>query len=224
MENSHKNKTVVDAVFALKGDVSNIYRENDRAKNIVLVTDKDDKYITSTEFYKSSLKSSCYFLSSTRPEALISGLLFVCTVGEFNQCVAEMSEGIFVPDCRKKSPEIQYDKDDNGWEVGSMYEFSDDRIKWFSGTFSEYSPNNKRKYVDDTGSHWEFIRECKALLGKIHKKPIELVDGSAYRFEYIAGKFIGIYGKSDDLFYMSNHRTLNREHAKNIIKLVPESV
>lgn len=76
------------------------------------------------------------------------------------------------------------------------------------------------------GCGWKMIRvaSINPKVGKIHKKPIELVDGADYQFEYIAGKFIGIYGKADDLFYMSNHRTLNREHAKNIIKLVPESI
>jgi hypothetical protein len=221
--NSHKNKTVVDAACALQGDASNLYREHDSAKNIVLVTDKDCKYIISTGFYKNSLVSSGYFLSRTMPESLVSGVSFVCTTEEFKQCVSEMSEGLFVPDCRPKTPEIHYDKDGNGWEVGSVYEFSNDKKYWNQASFSkiyqslsEYKPN---------GLNWHlFARECQSPIGKIHKKPIELVDGAAYQFEYIAGKFIGIYVKSDDLFYMSNRRTLNRERAKNIIKLVPELI
>lgn len=208
MVNSHKNKTVVDAVNELMADILNIQNYNQTLKNIRFNGDDEDEYLG-------------FFLSNFDKQRFS---ILVCTVEEFNQCVAEMSEGLFVPDCRPKQHEIQYDKDGNGWEVGAIYEFSDNLVRWFSGTFCEYSPSYERKYVDDTKSHWEFIRECQLPIGKIHKKPIELVDGAAYQFEYIAGKFIGIYGKSDDLFYMSNNRTLNREHTKNIIKLVPESV
>lgn len=207
-------KAVVDAVNDLRGEfesLSNYQSVSDNAIKMILFNSFKNKY------YGASL-----FLGS-------EGWSKVCTIEEFNQCIAEMSEGLFVPDCRKQ-PEIQYDKDGNGWEVGSVYEFSDDRIEWLSGTFSGYSPNNKRKYVDDTKSHWEYIRECQSPIGKVHIKPVELIDGAAYQFESCSsGKlWVGFYNSADFAFYESIGGETDPvmigsvKDFKNIIRLVPE--
>jgi hypothetical protein len=36
-----------------------------------------------------------------------------------------MSEGIFVQDCRPKMDEIKYNHNDDGFDIGGLYEFSD---------------------------------------------------------------------------------------------------
>ena len=216
MVNSHKNKTVVDAVNYLQGDLLNV--------NITAPTHPFNAIVKCIKSFNNHVNGDYYDYSDNNRSDLSYEFEFICTIDEFNQCVTEMSEGLFVPDCRPNAPEIQYDKDGNGLEVGAVYDVSDDGEAWNAGKFCRYESEKRLPFITDLNCGWMYIRECQSPIGKIHKKPIELVDGAAYQFEYIAGKFIGIYGKSDDLFYMSNRRTLSREHAKNIIKLVPESV
>lgn len=216
-------KAVVDAVNDLKADASNLYSEARNAPNIVVVTCKDDKYINSTEFYSKSLSTSGYFLSRTKPENLITGVSFVCTIDEFNQCVAEMSEGLFVPDCRPKSPEIQYDKDGNGWDVGAIYEFSADGRKWFLDKF--VGVQNCSNY-ESHSNYWEYIRECQSPIGKIHRKPVELVDGAAYQFDLKKCTIVGFYHEDSERFREMNAPcagvVCDLKDATNIIRLVPE--
>jgi len=215
-------KTVVDAVNDLKADASNLYSEEKNAPNIVVVTCKDDNYINSTQFYRKSLSTSGYFLSRTKPENLIAGLSFACTIDEFNQCVAEMSEGLFVPDCRPKQPEIQYDKDGNGWEVGSVYEFSDDGEEWSLVAFERYFKTRVYQYHDIDDCSWRYIRECQSPIGKIHRKPVELVDGSYYQFTYNDNEMVSKYCLATHEFVLNNILFINASKCSNIIRLVPE--
>lgn len=207
-------KTVVDAVNALHGDFKNAEQGFEDFKNIVY-------HIHRNEYWVSSIKEC----------ELIKGdpFSFVCKIEEFNQCVAEMSEGLFVPDCRPKQPEIQYDKDGNGWEIGSVYEFSNDKKDWYQASFSrldrsdtEYKPH---------GLNWHlFARECQSPIGKIHRKPVELVDGAVYQFEsFSTGRlWVGFYNSADFAFYESTGGETNPvmigsvQYFKNIIRLVPE--
>lgn len=212
-------KTVVDAVNDLKADASNLYSEEKNAPNIVVVTCKDDNYINSTQFYRKSLSTSGYFLSRAKPENLIAGLSFACTIDEFNQCVAEMSAGLFVPDCRPNQPEIKYDKDDNGWEVGSVYEFSIDGSKWFLDKFVGV---HKLSTYESFSSYCGFIRECQSPIGKIHRKPVELVDGAAYQFNARNKIFNGIYEKDGNKFNVFSGQYFDEISCSNIIRLVPE--
>lgn len=216
MVNSHKNKAVVDAVNALQGNFYSARNGGEDGEYLMkVVSNEYCDYVHVGGF----VRYTCDVTKGGRDDVML-----VCLEEEFNQCVAEMIEGLFVPDCRPKMLEIQYDNKGNGLEVGAAYEFSDDGEAWSASKFYRYESEKRFPFITDLNCGWMYIRECQSPIGKIHKKPIELVDGEAYQFEYIAGKFIGIYGKSDDLFYMSNRRTLNREYAKNIIKLVPESI
>lgn len=109
----------------------------------------------------------------------------------------------------------------NDLEIGKVYEFSDDGVKWFPSALVRLVDDDY--HYDVSNAMWKFIRECQSPLGTIKKAPVKLVDGKAYQFDYIAGKFIGIYSENDDIFYLSNLRTLNRNLATNIIPLVPET-
>lgn len=114
------------------------------------------------------------------------------------------------------------DSHGNELEIGKVYEFSSDKIDWYVAEFKKVSDCGSEYLAERFG--WNlFIRECQSPLGAIKKAPIKLVDGKAYQFEYIAGKFIGIYSENDDIFYMSNLRILNRNLATNITPLVPET-
>lgn len=204
------NKTVVDAVNALHGDLE-------------FATQGDHGY----PYLLMDIGDGSYWLSIMDKKCVESGKLYryICTINEFNQCVAEMSEGIFVPDCKLNVPEIQYDKDGNGWEVGAIYEFSNDKIDWYQASFSrmdsslsEYKPN---------GLNWHlFARECQSPIGKIHKKPIELVDGAAYQFEAANAVMVGFYNEDLARFRACNNPCsavlCELKNATNIIRLVPE--
>lgn len=113
------------------------------------------------------------------------------------------------------------DSNGNELEIGKVYEFSNDKIDWYIAEFKKVSDCGS-EYLSERFGWKLFIRECQSPLGTIKKTPVKLVDGKAYQFEYIAGKFIGIYSENDDIFYLSNLRTLNRNLAANIIPLVPE--
>lgn len=116
------------------------------------------------------------------------------------------------------------DSHGNELEIGKVYEFSDDKDSWSFDKLegcNDTSDDNDYEFKGVLCS-WGFIRECQSPLGTIKKAPVKLVDGKAYQFEYVAGKFIGIYSENDDIFYLSNLRTLNRNLATNIILLVPE--
>jgi hypothetical protein len=207
-------KTVVDAVNELRGDFENAYKIIFSSPLLYLTFDCDHDRWCAT---------------GTKKEDLRSGYEFVCTIDEFNQCVAEMSEGLFVPDYRQKTPEIQYDKDGNGWEIGSVYEFSNDKKDWYQASFSrldrsgtEYKPH---------GLNWHlFARECQSPIGKVHRKPVELVDGAVYQFEsFSTGRlWVGFYNSADFAFYESTGGETNPvmigsvQDFKNIIRLVPE--
>lgn len=151
----------------------------------------------------------------------------ICTIEEFNQCVAEMSEGLFVPDCRPKTPEIKYDKDGNGFEVGALYEFSNVGGYWLTDIFARCDGGGG--FRDANGYQWDLIRECQAPLGKVHKKPVELKNGQIYMFdmgvttlEVIGRYYVAVTGeKMFDL--VGNNRFVKVSDCKNITRLVPEA-
>lgn len=195
-------KTVVDAVNELHGSLKNCKQYGTPFQNIAFIDG---------EYWISTVDKTC------------SDAQFVCTRDAFLQCVAEMSEGLFVPDFLKQ-PEIQYDKDGNGWEVGAVYEFSNDKKDWYQASFSrldrsdtEYKPH---------GLNWHlFARECQSPIGKIHRKPVELVDGAAYQFECNGNDYVGKYVSDRKSFFeFANHpnKICGLCEAKNIIRLVPE--
>jgi len=213
MVNSHKNKTVVDAVNSLQGELHKCIAFDKSRKQVVMAIHK--------EGFR-GLYAGCYSVASFENGIGDRYWKVICTIDEFNQCVAEMSEGLFVPDCRPKAPEIQYDKDGSGWEVGAVYEFSNDKKDWYQASFSrmdgslsEYKPN---------GLNWHlFARECQSQIGKIHKKPVVLVDGAAYQFDVDGDTFVGLYTAEYDSF-QNNTSAYEATQCANIIKLVPESI
>lgn len=210
-------KTVIDAVNELKADVLNIQNYNNALINIRFNEDYEAEYIG-------------FFMSKLDKQPFSS---FICTVGEFNACVGELSvatwiNGISIEEWKAGMKNTVIDSHGNELEIGKIYEFSDDGVKWFSGTFSEFSQNHKRKYVDDTESYWTFIRECQSPLGTIKKAPVKLVNGKAYQFEDIeAGKiWVGFYDAKHDRFNIGGDGSAcfigGISNFKNIIPLVPE--
>lgn len=199
----NKMKTIVDAVNDLRGDLDNLRSPNTRLLYRV----------RSTPFERT------FWIMSK--ESVSSALCF--TEGEFNQCVAEMSEGMFVPLANKSSePEIQYDSDGNGYHVGAIYEFSDDGESWVVDRFDGLNEGHTYYKFGGDDCSWKYVRECaSASIGKIHKKPVELIDGEVYSFTHEGGDVLGYYDKADSVFYWGAHN-FSTEHCANITRLVPE--
>lgn len=212
-------KTVIDAVNNLKGEISNVIvdKVSPDFLSIILCVDSCDEFESGT-YHNYRRDHGCY---------LADYFKFICTVDEFNACVDELSaatwiDGISLEEWKAGMKNTVIDSHGNELEIGKVYEFSKDKLDWFFSKLIDVGSSKFYKYKTDNG-FCNHIRECQSPLGTIKKAPVKLVDGKAYQFEYIAGKFIGIYSENGDIFYLSNSRTLNRNLATNIIPLVPET-
>lgn len=117
----------------------------------------------------------------------------------------------------------------NDLEIGKVYEFSDDGVKWFPSALVRLVDDDY--HYDASNAMWKFIRECQSSLGTIKKAPVKLVDGKAYQFESVAtGKiWVGFYNSANDRFDESvggdgSHCYIGDvSDFKNIIPLSPET-
>lgn len=147
----------------------------------------------------------------------------VCSIEEFNACVDELSaatwiDGVSLEEWKAIMKNTVIDSHGNELEIGNVYEFSDDGVKWFPAalvgiTGSEYQ-------YDALNVRWIFIRECQSPLGTIKKAPVKLVDGKAYQFESNGSVCIGIF---DGENLQDNNRIYMPRGCTNIITLVPET-
>lgn len=120
------------------------------------------------------------------------------------------------------------DSHGNELEIGKVYDFSDDGLKWFPSALVCLA-DHEYQYVA-SNARWMTIRECQSSLGTIKKAPVKLVDGKAYQFESVAtGKiWVGFYNSANDRFDESvggdgsNCYIGDVSDFKNIIPLVPE--
>jgi hypothetical protein len=215
MVDSHKNKTVVDAVNSLQGELHKCIGFNKFRKQVVMATHK--------EGFR-GLYAGCYSVASFENGIGDRYWIVICTTEEFNQCVAEMSEGLFVPDCRPNNPEIQYDDEGKGWEIGAVYEFSDDGDRWALSELEGIKSSSTRCKYLALGCEWQMIRVVKNILkmGDIHKKPVELVDGGIYQFAAQGQRLFGV--KDGSYLVVDKYQKHSIELCADIIKLVPESV
>lgn len=121
------------------------------------------------------------------------------------------------------------DSHGNELEIGKVYEFSDDGVKWFPSSLVRLVDH---KYQCNASSaKWMNIRECQSPLGTIKKSPVNLVDGKAYQFESVAtGRiWVGFYNSANDRFDESiggdgsNCFIGDVSAFKNTIPLAPET-
>lgn len=141
----------------------------------------------------------------------------ICTIDEFDQCVKEMSEGLFVPLAKDT-----IERDGKIYEIGKVYEFSDNGEKWVVSVLL----GKTKKAFESAIGHRKFIREFAGEIGTIKQAPVKLVDGDVYQFDYShdglgMGGAVMRYVKHSDSFYFDN-TVFKRDHCTNIVRLVPE--
>lgn len=212
-------KTVIDAVNELKADVLNIQNYNNALINIRFNEDYEAEYIG-------------FFMSNLDKQPFSS---FICTVGEFNACVGELSaatwiNGISLEEWKAGMKDTVIDSHGNELEIGKVYEFSNDKIDWYVAGFKNVSDCGS-EYLSERFGWKLFIRECQSPLGTIKKVPVKLVDGKAYQFESVAtGRiWVGFYNSANDRFDESVGADGSAcfvgdvSDFKNIIPLAPET-
>lgn len=191
-------KTVVDAVNYLKG----VW--NERAYCVAI-------HSHNSEF--------CLL----KPPVSGAGFEHVCNELEFNAAVKQMSSGEW---CYKN-----YDKpetvtvDGMVYEIGKLYEFSDDGSNWFQDSLKcRYAAGDEFKFASLI-SYWAMCRECKLEFGAITPAPVELVDGEVYHFELNCDLWVGFYRKSRDSFFTQlagGNKICASSQAKQVSRLIPE--
>jgi hypothetical protein len=91
----------------------------------------------------------------------------------------------------------------NVYEIGSVYEFSDDGVDWALDYLLEVG-NNPTFPFEAKQYEWELIRKANYTMGTITPAPIDLIDGNAYMFNphnTTLLDVIGLYEKKTNQFY-----------------------
>ena len=123
---------------------------------------------------------------------------------------------------------IIYDKDGNGWEEGALYEFSGYGHVWYLRKLLRIHIDRQYQY-DVCGYEYKMIREpqCEVKPGKMHKKPVELIEGEYYRFDYsLKGAILdGVAAQCcgdgfGNLMFYETRSNYNPEYCTNIKRMV----
>lgn len=191
-------KTVVDAVNELKADISS------------------GKYTTLAREYGHISFDGVDWMSCSRTHPQE-----VCSVNEFDQCVAEME--VWHPDLHGGDTET-VTVDGMVYGIGKVYEFSNDEAFWRSGTLTCAREEGKYRF-DSESAAWDLCREIDPkTIGTITPAPAELVDGKVYMFEFDGHKFVGFYNQGSERFEFSSCGVhINESDATNITPLSPEA-
>ena len=88
--------------------------------------------------------------------------------------------------------------DGHVWQIGKMYDFSDDGSIWVPSNLVEIN-SAKSMPFGAKNCNWKYIRAIDAAdLGTATPAPVVLVDGAPYIYIYIYGngnKMVGFYSK-----------------------------
>jgi len=87
----------------------------------------------------------------------------------------------------------------NVYQLGAVYEFSDDGKMWCLGVLEAIQPKSNYPYRTYSGHGFKLIRACEVKVGTIEEAPVELIDGECYQFLnplniWSKGFFIAEYG------------------------------
>ena len=77
---------------------------------------------------------------------------------------------------------------------GAIYEFSDNGNQWFKEGLTDFQGDcSLPRPIVGERCVWKYIRECEAPLGTIEDKPVDLINGGYYSFEYSGETYVGEY-------------------------------
>ncbi len=202
-------KTIIDAVNVLRGDLGNSWGGDAPNHRFLFWNKRFGHFITDDNASDGGGRYQ-----------------YICSIQEFNDMVAEMSEGF-----EEYKREYEMDKtvtvDGMVYEIGKLYEFSDCGKIWDAGCL--LGTGNDGMFEGEN-EYWMKCRECQSQIGTVTPAPVELVDGKAYMFDF--RELIGIVGIVDRKVKHGSEHVMfctpllnaeyNSEYATNITPLVPE--
>lgn len=94
------------------------------------------------------------------------------------------------------------------YQIGGVYEFSDEGIDWYVDSLISIDDSKKRP-VKGYCWEWKLIKKSKRKIGTVTPAPVELVDGAAYMFDYHLSSYVGIYEKTSLRFIQVGGFTLS---------------
>jgi len=90
----------------------------------------------------------------------------------------------------------------NVYQVGGLYEFSDDGEHWYVDTLEGIEQDVLCPYETRLGDTHNFIRVCKANLGTITEAPVKLKNGECYSFtDRLGNKRKGFFSARRGVFF-----------------------
>ncbi len=88
------------------------------------------------------------------------------------------------------------------YQVGAVYEFSNDGKRWCVDTFEGIHQYVRHPYRTGFDISFKFIRACEVKVGTIEDAPIELIDGECYQFtDRYDIEWKGYFSTEHDTFY-----------------------
>lgn len=166
-------------------------------------------------------------------ELLTSPWVYVCNELEFNAHMEELSgcpvalkewqEGLKAQN--NSESDIVY-HEGKGYEVGAIYEFSDDGLLWDVGILTGNNSDDEYPSFESDGLQYVFCRKSKREIGGITEQSIELINGNGYCFDYNNNGPLmklgchGVYKKKTNQFIISDG-VIASEYCTNIQPLTP---
>lgn len=149
----------------------------------------------------------CRFSWGNRTEELFnSSWEYVCNESEFNDHIKELSgcplalkkwqDGL---EAQKKPVSNIVYHEGKGYEVGAIYEFSNNDDKYMLGVLTGRSCDDLYPFLAGN-IKYALCRKSKNKIGTIKEQSIELIDGECYQFDCESGRVNGVYSFSCNRF------------------------
>ena len=106
------------------------------------------------------------------------------------------------------------------YQVGGIYEFSDDGEEWCIDRLEDINQYVTYPYETCPGDGYNFIRACEFSLGTITEAPVELIDGECYQYTSQLGNERKWFFSAKHNTFCSNGGWSGRSECTNIKLLV----
>ena len=106
------------------------------------------------------------------------------------------------------------------YQVGGLYEFSDDGTTWCVDTLEGIYPESNHPY-ETRPDDYKHIRICEAISGTITEVPVKLIDGECYSFtDQLGNERKGFFVAENDRLYCHAGVIVDPSRCTNIKLLV----
>ena len=101
-----------------------------------------------------------------------------------NKCLTIKSIGIklHTSTTKERSKMKTINHEGKIYQVGAVYEFSDDGKAWYVDTLEGTYQDMICPYRTRSGHGFKLIRACEVKVGTVEEAPVELIDGECYQF------------------------------------------